>query len=119
MSDKYTRCITAEDVSYSLDVREITKHSRLRVIKIHGYGKIYAFRAWLRNGGVAVTTYESTGAFKFDNPSFKFSQLVVDEAHYTLMVMVTNIKNIFTLTKGRILMNGKNSQMDFICFLKK
>lgn len=61
--------------------REITKHSRLRVIKVHGRGKTDAFRAWIKNGGVAVTTYESTGVFKFDD-DFKFSQAVVDEAHY-------------------------------------
>lgn len=77
--------------------REITKHSRLRVIKVHGYGKIYAFRAWLRNGGVAVTTYESTGAFKFDDPNYKFSQLVVDEAHYVKNPGATRSKRVRAL----------------------
>ena len=76
--------------------REITKHSRLRVIKVHGYGKIYAFRAWLRNGGVAVTTYESTGVFKFDT-GFKFSQLVVDEAHYVKNPNATRSKRVRAL----------------------
>ena len=76
--------------------REITKHSRLRVIKVHGYGKIYAFRAWLKNGGVAVTTYESTGVFKFDN-SFRFSQLVVDEAHYVKNPNATRSKRVRAL----------------------
>ena len=61
--------------------REIVKHSLLRAIKVHGNGKANAFKAWLSNGGVAVTTYESCGTFKFDG-HFVFTQLVVDEAHY-------------------------------------
>ena len=61
--------------------REIVKHSKLKVIKAHGSTKASAARAWIKTGGVIVTTYESTSAIKLD-PYFRFSQLIVDEAHY-------------------------------------
>lgn len=61
--------------------REIRKMSLLSVTKIHGAGRRSAFEAWLKTGGVAVTTYETTAylALPLD---FKFKMLVVDEAHY-------------------------------------
>lgn len=61
--------------------REIAKHSLLRVTKVHGAGKSMALKSWLKTGGVAVTTYETTSSFWLD-ADFRFSLLVVDEAHY-------------------------------------
>lgn len=61
--------------------REITKHSLLRATKVHGNDRRYALKTWLRTGGVAVTTYETTTYFELEN-TFKFALLVVDEAHY-------------------------------------
>lgn len=61
--------------------REIGEKSKLRVTKVHGSGRSSAINSWLRTGGVAVTTYETTGAFKLTE-NFRFSMLVVDEAHY-------------------------------------
>lgn len=61
--------------------REITKHSLLRVTKVHGNGRKAALNSWVRTGGVAVTTYETTGHFNLDE-HFTYSLLVVDEAHY-------------------------------------
>ena len=61
--------------------REITKHSLLRATKVHGPDRAAALRSWERTGGVAVTTYETTAYFKLEE-DFKFSLLVVDEAHY-------------------------------------
>ena len=61
--------------------REITKHSDLTVYKIHGSGKENALRQWIDQGGVAVTTYETTAAFEPEN-SFRLTMLTVDEAHY-------------------------------------
>lgn len=61
--------------------REVTKHSRLRVTKIHGSGKAAAFKSWIRTGGVAVTNFESTSHIKLEE-NYRFSMLVVDEAHY-------------------------------------
>ena len=61
--------------------REITSKSRLKVTKIHGQGRSYALKEWIRTGGVAVTTYETTGAIRLDD-SIRPSMIVVDEAHY-------------------------------------
>ncbi len=61
--------------------REIAKHSDLGVVKVHGNGKELALRQWLSQGGVAVTTYETTAAFELSD-DFRLSMLTVDEAHY-------------------------------------
>ena len=61
--------------------REIQKFSKLRVIKVHGSGRNAALQEWIRSGGVAVTTYETTSYF--DLPDlFRYTLLIVDEAHY-------------------------------------
>lgn len=61
--------------------REIRDKSRLSVTKIHGAGRATAIRSWLKTGGVAVTTYETTGYFKLPY-DFRFALMIVDEAHY-------------------------------------
>lgn len=61
--------------------REIKKMSSLPVVEVHGSSKSRSVRAWEESGGVAVTTYETTAAFSFED-EFKFDMLVVDEAHY-------------------------------------
>ena len=61
--------------------REIEKHSRLRAIKVHGEDREASLEAWLRKGGVAVTTYETTAYLELADDC-RFSMLVVDEAHY-------------------------------------
>lgn len=61
--------------------REVNKHSNLRVTKIHGADRTAALSSWIKTGGVAVTTFETTSYIKLDS-AFKFSLLVVDEAHY-------------------------------------
>ena len=61
--------------------REIQKHSLLSVTKVHGSGRSLAVRGWLEAGGVAVTTYETTAHFHLP-ADFRFSMVVVDEAHY-------------------------------------
>lgn len=61
--------------------REISKHSDLKVIKVHKEHREDAIKEWIENGGVAVTTYETTGYFEFQD-NFKYDLLIVDEAHY-------------------------------------
>jgi len=61
--------------------REIRKMSKLSVTKVHGHDRKSALASWKRTGGVAVTTYETTGHFALDS-EFKFAMLIVDEAHY-------------------------------------
>lgn len=60
--------------------REISQKSKLLVTKVHGARGRTALKSWLRTGGVAVTTYETTKYFDLDD--FRFALLVVDEAHY-------------------------------------
>ena len=61
--------------------REITKHSDLTVHKIHGDSKLAAIEQWKTEGGVAVTTFETTGSFTLPE-AYRFAMLTVDEAHY-------------------------------------
>lgn len=68
--------------------REISRHSRLKVTMIYGINRNIALKSWIDTGGVAVTTYETTQHIIL-KPSYKYSLLVVDEAHY--------IKNPFAL----------------------
>ena len=88
--------------------REIRKMSLLSVTKIHGAGRAAAFKAWLKSGGVAVTTYETTSHFKMDN-NFKFTLLVVDEAHYIKNPearRTVNVKNISNHAERLLFMTG-------------
>ena len=61
--------------------REISKHSKLKPTMIHGRMRKKAIESWIENGGVAVTTYETTQHIDINNLS-KISLIVVDEAHY-------------------------------------
>lgn len=79
--------------------REIRKHSLLSVIKVHGQGRSYAIRSWLQSGGVAVTTYETTGYIKLDQ-DFSFSMLVVDEAHYIKNPRAARSKNVKRISEN-------------------
>lgn len=76
--------------------REIRKMSRLTVIKIHGSSRTDAFQSWLKTGGVAVTTYETTAYCTLPEP-FRFSMLVVDEAHYIKNPEAKRTKNVKAL----------------------
>lgn len=78
--------------------REITKHSLLRATKIHGGDRQNALKSWIRTGGVAVTTYETTAYFQLEN-NFKFALLVVDEAHYIKNPDAKRTKNTKELCK--------------------
>lgn len=72
--------------------REIRKMSLLSVTKIHGAGRKAALQSWIRTGGVAVTTYETTAFFHLAD-DFKFTLLVVDEAHYIKNPEANRTKN--------------------------
>ncbi len=88
--------------------REIKKMSLLSVTKIHGDDREVALESWMKTGGVAVTTYETTAIFTFPD-DFKFELLVVDEAHYIKnpdAKRTINVMNISKHTKRLILMTG-------------
>ena len=61
--------------------REIQKFSDLKTVKVHGDDRAASLEEWLKTGGVAVTTYETTAVFKMPD-DFGYTMLVVDEAHY-------------------------------------
>lgn len=62
-------------------VREIKEHSVLNAYKLHGDKLDEQFDLWVKQGGVAVTTYEAATKIK-KVPKDGIGLLVVDEAHY-------------------------------------
>ena len=88
--------------------KEISDKSTLDVIKIYGTDKKEQLDRWKKEGGVAVTTYETTSIFKFDD-DFKFSMLIVDEAHYIKnyeTIRSTNVREICKYTERILFMSG-------------
>lgn len=88
--------------------REIRKMSMLSVTKVHGAGRKAALEAWVRIGGVAVTTYETTGYFHLPE-GFRFKLMVVDEAHYIKNPEARrsiNVKNISRHAERLMFMTG-------------
>lgn len=88
--------------------REIRKMSLLSVTKIHGVGRKAALQSWVKNGGVAVTTYETTAYFNLPD-DFMFKLMVVDEAHYIKNPearRTINVKNISLHAERLMFMTG-------------
>lgn len=79
--------------------REIAKFSDLKVVKIHGSRRDAAFDEWKQNGGVAVTTFETT-EFIMEDEAYGFSLLVVDEAHYIKNPEALRTKNVKRISKN-------------------
>jgi hypothetical protein len=64
-------------------VREVQAKSALNAHRLHGPGRDAALRGWRRQGGVAVTTYESLGWLEPHLGSVEeLACVVLDEAHY-------------------------------------
>lgn len=88
--------------------REIGKHSKLRVVKVYGSNRISSLTYWKKNGGVAVTTYETTGYFTLED-DFRFGMAIIDEAHYIKNPSARrtiNVKRICQHTERLLLMTG-------------
>ena len=62
-------------------MREVASHSSLRAHRLHGAQREAGVRAWVRGGGVGVTTFEALQGLEVP-PELTVSMLVVDEAHY-------------------------------------
>lgn len=77
--------------------REIRKMSLLSVTKVHGADRKEALQSWIKTGGVAVTTYETTGHFTLPE-GYRFSMLVVDEAHYIKNPEARRSENVLELS---------------------
>ena len=84
--------------------REIQRHSKLRATRVHGAGRSLAIKSWMKTGGVAVTTYETTPHFKLPE-DFRYDLLVVDEAHYIKNKKAKRTQNVIKLSEhtGRLL----------------
>lgn len=106
--------------------REICKHSNLSAIKVHGRKRMESLNLWIKNGGVAVTTYETTAYFNLHS-SFKFCILVADEAHYIKNPETKRSKSVNRLIKhskrllfmtGTALENRVNEMIELIKILQ-
>ena len=62
-------------------LKETAKHTHLTAHALHGAGRDDAGRRWLREGGIAVTTFGTLGRLAEDVRSSDVAMLVVDEAH--------------------------------------
>ncbi|MBO4839381.1 MAG: DEAD/DEAH box helicase [Lachnospiraceae bacterium] len=80
-------------------VREIQSKSRLSVTRIHGEGRKEALRSWLKSGGAAVTTYETTGHLLLPE-GFRLGLLVADEAHYIKNPAARRTQNVKRLSEA-------------------
>jgi hypothetical protein len=64
-------------------LRETEKHTSVPAFRIHGTERVRGIGGWLREGGVAVTTYETLEWFRTQVPEAqRFAAVIVDEAHY-------------------------------------
>lgn len=63
-------------------VREVAAKSKLSSHRLHGPDRQWAAKTWARNGGVAVTTFETLPWLKNHVSLPELSCVVVDEAHY-------------------------------------
>ncbi|EBF6878229.1 DEAD/DEAH box helicase, partial [Salmonella enterica subsp. enterica serovar Saintpaul] len=64
-------------------VREVRAKSDLTAHRLHGAGRDGSLTSWIRNGGVAITTYDSLGWLEGQIPArAKPACLILDEAHY-------------------------------------
>lgn len=61
--------------------REVKRHSSLDIIKIHGCDSDECINQWINDGGVAVTTYETSRKIRLPK-EFRYDMLVADEAHF-------------------------------------
>lgn len=100
--------------------REIAKFSDMEVFKIHG-GDADTLLEWRKNGGVAVTTYESISRFELPE-KFRFAMLVADEAHYVKNPQAKRTKALSSLlskTEGVLFMSGTplENKVEEMCFL--
>lgn len=86
--------------------REISRHSDLKGYVLHGPGFQNNLKMWAANGGIAITNYENTSRFHYDD---NIALAVVDEAHYIKnygAARTRNTVNILKNSKRRLLMSG-------------
>lgn len=64
--------------------REVSKHTQLRAFRIHGneWERTHHLKTWLRDGGIAVTTYGLLGGLLDQLRGAQLACVALDEAHY-------------------------------------
>ncbi|MEV0250666.1 SNF2-related protein [Nocardia sp. NPDC050712] len=82
-------------------LNEIEKHTRLTAHNLYGRDREANGQRWLRDGGVAVTTYGTLGRLTFLTDA-EIAMLAVDEAHY--------VKNPATQRARQVRLAGERSQ---------
>jgi superfamily II DNA or RNA helicase len=65
-------------------IRETGKHTDLKAFRLHGnqYDRRYAATSWVRQGGIAVTTYDLLGWARDYLSQAEVDSAIFDEAHY-------------------------------------
>lgn len=102
-------------------IREVEKFSNLTTHKLHGKTLESAYEAWLIEGGVAVTTYETLDKIELPD-DFTYSMLVVDEAHYVKNPKAERTQNLLYVrqrTDRVLFMTGTpiENNVEEMCFL--
>lgn len=73
--------------------RELTNRSKLRAYRLHGNERSLTYHAWHRNGGVAVTTFDTLRHFP-PTQDTKVAAVVVDEAHFVKNPQAMRSRNV-------------------------
>lgn len=101
--------------------REVEKHSELKSIRIYGKDRDSELDQWIKNGGVAVSTYETIS--KVDIPTnYQIDMIVIDEAHYVKNPEANRSKSVVRLLKHsnvKLFMTGTpiENNIDEMCTL--
>jgi superfamily II DNA or RNA helicase len=74
-------CPAAVVSNWTREVQTRTART-IQARRVHGPGREAELARWRRDGGVAVTTYETLGSVWAELTGFEIDALVVDEAHY-------------------------------------
>lgn len=101
--------------------RETAKHTKLKASRLHGtlWERNHAAKAWAKNGGVAVTTYDLLPWTKEYLSGVDLGGVILDEAHYIKNPRAKRslaAAEIINSTKYAILMTGtplENSVAEF------
>lgn len=88
-------------------VREVTSRSTLRTFHVHGPGRDHAWSTWQRQGGVAVTTFDTLRALPSADTAIAL--LTVDEAHYVKnpsTIRAQHVTSYVALAERTLFMTG-------------
>jgi len=83
-------------------MREVAKWTSLQPRLLHGADRDASFRAWLDEGGVAVTSFRTLQALPLEPEQFAddVDVLVVDEAHFVKNPEAERTRTVETIARG-------------------